>query len=177
VKSSPLALVGSPRLAPVHASEGGSARPGASVPAVSPPDEQAHQLFRAARDVAGLSQDRAAIVLGVSRRSVMRWEAGETPVPGWALVAMQRRATKVSGADRSLSPGGVVPSRGFGTSTVAQPGSEPGHSPEVAGSNPVRRAPLSDAREPLADRLTGRGESATHEGPVAGSLPTSWRAA
>ena len=78
----------------VHAEQGGSTRPISSVPALSPTDEQAHQLFRAAREESGDSQDKASIVLGVCRRSVIRWESGETPVPAWALVAMQRRAQR-----------------------------------------------------------------------------------
>lgn len=38
-----------------------------------------------ARREARLSQIEAAKVLGVSRRTYQRWEAGETQPPGWAI--------------------------------------------------------------------------------------------
>lgn len=43
-------------------------------------------LIRARRE-ARLSQSQAARVLGVSRRTIQRWERGKTRPPAWAMRA------------------------------------------------------------------------------------------
>lgn len=91
-RSSHLALAPAPSVAPRHENQPGSTFAAPRVPAEAPPHVQAAQAFAAARRSLGWSQDRVAIRLGVVRRTVMRWESGETDVPGWAIVALERRA-------------------------------------------------------------------------------------
>lgn len=40
-----------------------------------------------ARRRAGLTQERAAEILGISRRTLQRWEAGQIRPPRWVLEA------------------------------------------------------------------------------------------
>lgn len=75
----------------VHADEGGSAGPTEEGSTLAPPHVQAARQFAAARAALGWSQDRVAIRLGVARRTVVRWELGQTEVPGWAIVALEQR--------------------------------------------------------------------------------------
>lgn len=79
-----------------HAAKHAVARPIAKAPAMSATGEQAHQLFRAARESAALSQSKAATVLGIAIRTLQRWERNECPVPAWALIALQRRARRAA---------------------------------------------------------------------------------
>jgi len=48
------------------------------------------EALRAQRTRAGLTQERAAELLGVSRRSIAGWETGERPMPRplWTLFLM-----------------------------------------------------------------------------------------
>ena len=48
------------------------------------------EALRAQRTRAGLTQERAAELLGVSRRSIAGWETGERPMPRplWTLFIM-----------------------------------------------------------------------------------------
>jgi len=45
--------------------------------------------LRNLRMLAGLSQEGLAVALGISRRTIIRWEAGAWPIPRWVELALQ----------------------------------------------------------------------------------------
>jgi transcriptional regulator with XRE-family HTH domain len=51
--------------------------------------------FRQLRALAGLTQERAAQLLGVSHRTVLRWEAGDTNIDVLRGSAIRARFTEI----------------------------------------------------------------------------------
>jgi DNA-binding XRE family transcriptional regulator len=45
--------------------------------------------LRNLRVLAGLSQEGLAVSLGVSRRTIIRWEGGAWPIPRWVELALR----------------------------------------------------------------------------------------
>lgn len=88
-RSSPLALVLPPSVAPRHAS---NLRPLAKCAPRDSGDRAARARFVAARHKIGLTQLEAAEYLGVGSSSLADWERGAARIPAWALVEIERRA-------------------------------------------------------------------------------------
>jgi DNA-binding transcriptional regulator YiaG len=54
------------------------------------------QSFRFCRSFGGMSMQAVADLLQVDRRTVQRWESGESPVPPWAMLLVSKMADERS---------------------------------------------------------------------------------
>jgi DNA-binding transcriptional regulator YiaG len=63
--------------------------------------------FRNWRKALRLKQDEAATLLGVTRRTVVNWEAGDTPIPPMAVWACRYLAEHLEPVQVALNPPAV----------------------------------------------------------------------
>jgi hypothetical protein len=149
-----------------HEEQHGSQPSVAKARAVRTTRVQAFERLAAEMERAGVSDYKAEKATGYSRSSIARMRRGEQRVDSdvllWAIQLPDKTLPEQSG-----STGGETPT------TVAQPGSAPVATREVAGSNPARCAHPIGQKEPLACRLSGRAKSEPNERAGSDSMPPS----